>query len=287
MQHCISTFPSTTLLWKSLANDQYISQHSKPQCDECLISRIQNMATFRGPLEWDPATSLGQHTISFYWSTLCTGVFLHGQQQQTHHSICFNQWVNRWYRISLDTIFSYLNLHNGYRITDTCRIRDILLLLFLVLTCLRSMLTFTIRFFTTYYCGWWCRGSTHLQIQWQGWTAGYKTSQESWPVYEMDGNLHGWRVYRSNKHSQKQFLHLDHWIENPKSREHDEHIWLVVKLRIGPVTASLTDWQIYIWGTIAASPSKTRTCAPLDSQSRKNSNFSPLKKHTQKACTNI
>ena len=35
---------------------------------------------------------------------------------------------------------------------------------FLVLTCQISMLTFTIRFYVTYYCGWWCRGSTHLQI---------------------------------------------------------------------------------------------------------------------------
>ena len=42
-----------------------ISQHSKTQCDEYLTSIIQNMATFRGPLEWDPATSLCQHTISY------------------------------------------------------------------------------------------------------------------------------------------------------------------------------------------------------------------------------
>ena len=35
---------------------------------------------------------------------------------------------------------------------------------FLVLTCQISMLTFMIRFYVTYYCGWWCRGSTHLQM---------------------------------------------------------------------------------------------------------------------------
>ena len=102
-----------------------------------------------------------------------------------------------------------------------------------------------------------------------------------------NGNLHGWRVNRSNKHSQKQFLHLDHWIENPKSREHDEHIWFVVRLRIGPVTASLTDWQIYTWRTIATSPSKTRTYAPLDSQSRNNSTFFAFEEACiQKAHTN-
>ena len=58
---------------------------------------------------------------------------------------------------------------------------------FLVLTCQISALTFMIRFFMTYYCGWWCRGSTHLQMQWQGWTAyNNKTSWESWPVMKWE-----------------------------------------------------------------------------------------------------
>ena len=114
---------------------------AKLQHDECLISRIQNMATFGGPLAQDPATSLGQHTTSSYWSTLQA----HDQQQWTHHSICFNWWVNRWYSISLDTIFSYRNLCNGYRIANICRFRAILLLLFLVPTCWISMLIFSIR----------------------------------------------------------------------------------------------------------------------------------------------
>ena len=34
---------------------------------------------------------------------------------------------------------------------------------------------------------------------------------------------------------------MDHWIENPKSKDHNEHIWFVVRLSIGPVTASLTN----------------------------------------------
>ena len=53
------------------------------------------------------------------------------------------------------------------------------------------------------------------------------------------GNLHRWRVNRSNKYCWKQFLNLDDWIQNPKSRECDEHTWFVVRLRIGPVTESL------------------------------------------------
>ena len=66
----ISTLPSTTLVWNSSASYQHISQHSEPQHDEYLISRIQNMATLRGPLEQDTATSLGWCTINSFWSTL-------------------------------------------------------------------------------------------------------------------------------------------------------------------------------------------------------------------------
>ena len=83
-------------------------------------------------------------------------------------------------------------------------------------------------------------------------------------------NLHGWRVDRSNKHSQKQFLHLDHWTQLPKSRELDKYIWFVVRLRIGPVAASLNRLIDLLWRTIATSQidhvhtliSNYRTIAP-------------------------
>ena len=61
-----------------------------------------------------------------------------------------------------------------------------------------------------------------------------------------NGNLHRWKVDRSNKHHQKQFLNLDHWIQYPKSREHDEHTWFVVRLR-----HPLRKGEIYNWRTIA------------------------------------
>ena len=51
----------------------------------------------------------------------------------------------------LDNNFWHRDLHYGHRIANTCRTRDILLLLFLVLTCHLSTLTFSIRFFMTYY----------------------------------------------------------------------------------------------------------------------------------------
>ena len=56
-------------------------------------------------------------------------------------------------RINLDTVFSYRSLCNSYRITYTSRIRDLLLLLLLVLTCQISLPTFTTRLYMIYYCG--------------------------------------------------------------------------------------------------------------------------------------
>ena len=79
-------------------------------------------------------------------------------------------------------VFPYRSLCNSYRITYTSRIRDLLLLFILVLTCQISMPIFTTRYHAIYNCGWWCRGSTHLQMWWQGPTT-YKTSWESWPAY--------------------------------------------------------------------------------------------------------
>ena len=67
-----------------------------------------------------------------------------------------------------------------------------------------------------------------------------------------NGNLQGQSVDRSNRHSQKQFLYPDHWIQ-PKSREHDKHIWFVVRLRFGPVVESLNSLIDLLWRTIAAS----------------------------------
>ena len=71
---------------------------------------------------------------------------------------------------------------------------------------------------------------------------------EAAPIYRCDGKA-GQPVYETGTYmngelteatkGQKQFLHLDHWIQIPKYREHDKHIWFVVRLRIGPVAVSL------------------------------------------------
>ena len=55
---CLHLNIFTTLWKKTWADYQHISQHSEPPHDKYLISRIQNMATSRGPLEQDPASPL-------------------------------------------------------------------------------------------------------------------------------------------------------------------------------------------------------------------------------------
>ena len=102
----------------------------------------------------------------------------------------FTWRVNQRYSIYLDTVFSYRSVCKGYSIAYTSRIRDLLLLFLLVLTCQISVPTFTTRYHAIYNCGWWCRGSTHLQMWQQGPTA-YKTSQESWPVYGLSTFMDG------------------------------------------------------------------------------------------------
>ena len=94
-------------------------------------------------------------------------------------------------------------------------------------------------------------------------------------------NLHRQRVDRSNKYHQKQFLNPDHWTQNPKSRECNEHTWFVVRLRIGPVTAcckKLTDF----WKTIAIWSCDPNMCIPrLTLKEQKAFTFEAP--HTQKA----
>ena len=98
-----------------------------------------------------------------------------------------------------------------------------------------------------------------------------------------NGNLHGWRVDRSNKYHQKQFPNLDHCIQNPKSREHNEHTWFVIRLRIGPATEplkKLTDLKLkanrHVEPTI-------QTCALPDWHSRNERHFTFEELHVQKA----
>ena len=187
MQHCITTLSSATMIWTSLISYQHFSWHGKPQHGQHVIIRLSHMETLEGPTGMRHSFTIcpAYHQFQLPSSTNIWSVA---------SNLCplyITYWVNRWYRITLDTIFSQRSLCNGYRIVYN-RIGDILLLLLLVSTCQISMLTFTTRFYVIYYCGWLCRGSTLLQIQGQGQTA-YKTSWESWPAYwmrtYMDGEL--------------------------------------------------------------------------------------------------
>ena len=111
-----------------------------------------------------------QHLASIPCSSSGTTLQAHGHW----HSTCYTFFIyraNKWYRFNLDTVFTYKSLCNGYRITDTSRFGTILLLFLLVSSFQISMPTFTTRYHAIYHCGWWYRGSTHLQMQWQDLTA--------------------------------------------------------------------------------------------------------------------
>ena len=182
MQCYISTLPSTTPLWNSPANYQYISQYSKPLCDEYLISRIQNMATFRETTGTWPSCitwpTYHQFLLINSTSTWSTAMDPSLPFISTDQSI--DDTASLW------TLFSHTGIYVmpiGSLIPSGLGI--FCCYFFLVLTCQISALTFMIRFFMTYYCGWWCRGSIHLQMWWQDSTAYNETSWESWPVYKM------------------------------------------------------------------------------------------------------
>ena len=177
LQCYITKFLSAPTLWKYNFGSDYIFGYGKSPRDHHFITRLLHMATFGEAPEWESATTLGQHTLSSSRTTLQP----HDYRHLTYYTF-FTQRVNRRYRFNLDTVFTYRGLCNGYRITYISRIGNILLLFLLVLTCQISMSTFTTRYHTIYNCGWWCRGSIHLQMLQQSLTA-YKTSWESWPAY--------------------------------------------------------------------------------------------------------
>ena len=209
----------------------------KPQHGQHVIIRLLHIATLEGPKERDTASLFVQRTISSNCPTLQS----HDQWQWTYHPLYIPHWVNRWYSINLDTIFSHRSLHNGYRIAYTRWIGDLLLLLLLVLTCQISMATFTTRFYVIYYCGWWCRGSTLLQMQQQGQTA-YKISQESWPAYGMRTNMDGELTEATDAVIRSSCMWIiGYHIQNPGNTI--MYILFVVRLRIKPAVAPLIiDW---------------------------------------------
>ena len=101
------------------------------------------MVTSRGPLQGDPASPFGLHTIvPIYQLYKCMVII----NRPITPFMLTDESIDD--AASIHTLFS---IHYG--ITHTCRIRDILLVLFLVLTCQISMPTFTIRFYMTYNCG--------------------------------------------------------------------------------------------------------------------------------------
>ena len=164
LHHQIFIYPH--IWWNYIFRSKYIFGYGKSPQDQHFITTLLHMVTLGEALEWESATTLGQHTLSSSRTTLQP----HGQGHSTYYTF-FTWRVNRRYRFNLDTVFTYRSLSNGYRITYTSRFGNILLLFLLVSTCQISTPTFTTRYHAIYNCGWWCRGRTHLQMWWQGLTA--------------------------------------------------------------------------------------------------------------------
>ena len=132
-------------------------------------------------------------------------------------------WVNKWYSISLDTIFSYSNLCNSCMgLLIPARIRDILLLLFLVLTSQISMLTFTIRFYARH---------TIMDDDLEAAPIYRCDSMAEQPVIRPHENhdlCNEMKTYMDGESTEatstvkSSSYYLDHWIEISKSRE---HVW--------------------------------------------------------------
>ena len=177
LQCYITKFSSTPMLWKSNFESKCIFRYGNPKHGKHIIYEFPHMATFGGALEWESATTLGQHTLSSSRTTLQP----HNQRHSTYYTL-FTWIVNRRYRFNLDTVFTCGSLFNGYRIAYTSRIGNILLLFLLVLTCQISAPIFTTRYHAIYNFGWWCSRPHPSTDAMQGLTT-YKTSWESWPAY--------------------------------------------------------------------------------------------------------
>ena len=230
LQCYITTFPSTPMVWNYIFVGKYIFGYSKSPHGQHFITGLLHMATTLGEApEWESITTLGQHSLSSSRTTLQP----HGQGHSTHHTFLTCR-VNRRYRFNLDTVFTYRSLCNGYRITYTSRFGNILLLFLLVLTCQISALTFTTRYHTIYNCGWWCRGSTHLQMWWQGITA-YKTSWESWPAYRVYTYMDRESMEAADTVISSSCTRIiGNYFQNPGNTE--IHVTSVVRLRIASDT---------------------------------------------------
>ena len=135
--------PQLTIIeWTFSSLEFWVWQHLEDHWNKTQLHKLTDVHTVS-------VAHLHKHMINNKW---------------IYPSVWLTWQVSKGYSTHLDTIFSHMDLCYSYRIDDTCRgyLRDILLFLFLLLTCPCSALTILIRFFMTYYCGWWCRVSTNL-----------------------------------------------------------------------------------------------------------------------------
>ena len=83
LQCYITKFSSTPMFWRTTFRSKYIFGYGKAKHDKYIIYEFLHMATLGATLEWESATTLGQHTLSSSMTTLQT----HGQGHSTHYTL--------------------------------------------------------------------------------------------------------------------------------------------------------------------------------------------------------
>ena len=218
------------MLWKSNFERKYIFGYGKSPHGQHVITRLSHMATPWGTTEWEPALTLSYHSFSSSGPTPQT----YDQWHSTHYTFHIPWRVNRRNTFNLDTVFSYRNLCDGYQITYTCRIGNILLLFVLVLTCQISTLPLQ-------------PGTMQYTI--------VDDDVEAAPIYKCDG-----KASQPTRPHENHGLHIEHiptqmesWCKQQMQSlvvpaqgslvntskiqgTHDMHVTSVVKLRIAPHT---------------------------------------------------
>ena len=148
LQCYITKFSSTPTLWNYIFGSKYVFGYANlhminiSSLDFCIwqhLEKHQNESQLQH-LASIPSVPVGQ-----LYSHMATGI--------QHINTFFTWGVNRRYSFNLDTVLTYRSLCNGYRITYTSRIGNILLLFLLVSTCQISVLTFTTKYYAKYNCG--------------------------------------------------------------------------------------------------------------------------------------
>ena len=178
LQCYITKFSPTPMIWRTTLRSKYIFGYSEPKHDIYIIYKFPHMAT----LGEAPEREL-QHLASI--PSIPLGQLYCHMAKGIQHIMPLSPEESTEDKDSIWTLFSHTGVYvMAIGLLIPAGLGIFCCYFFLVSTYQISMPTFTTRYHAVYNCGWWCQGSTHLQMWWQALTA-CKTSWESWPSYRV------------------------------------------------------------------------------------------------------